>query len=78
MPGVIVTGSVPIEGGSSTLSVSGKSAAHGTLTYHPGGTITGTLDGHKVRTHVAARAARSVTQALPVRLPRYRRLLQLG
>jgi len=44
---------------------------------HPDGTITGRLGGRKVSIH-AARAASAVTRPLPVRLPRYRRLLQLG
>jgi pimeloyl-ACP methyl ester carboxylesterase len=78
VPGVIVTGSVPIEGGTSTVTVSGSAAAHGKLTYHPNGTVTGRLDGHKVNAHPAARAAQAVTRGLRLTLPRYRRLLQLG
>jgi pimeloyl-ACP methyl ester carboxylesterase len=77
VPGVIVTGNVPIEGGSSTVTISGSAAAHGKLTYHPNGVVTGRLDGHKVHAHPAARAAEAVTQALHFKLPRYR-LLQLG
>jgi hypothetical protein len=77
VPGVVVSGRVPVETGSSTLTIGGRSAPHGTLTFHPNGTVTGRLDGRKVSAP-AARAARAVTQPLPVKLPRYRRLLQLG
>jgi pimeloyl-ACP methyl ester carboxylesterase len=77
VPGVTVNGTVPAQKGSSTLTISGRSAPHGTLTVHPDGTVTGRLGGRKVSVH-AARAARAVTRPLPVRLPRYRRLLQLG
>jgi pimeloyl-ACP methyl ester carboxylesterase len=77
VPGVVVSGSIPQQTGSSTLTVSGPSAPHGKLTMHPDGTITGRLGGRKVSIH-AARAASAVTRPLPVRLPRYRRLLQLG
>jgi len=52
-------------------------APHGKLTFHPGGTVTGRLGGRKVSAS-AARAASAVTRPLPVELPRYRRLLQLG
>jgi pimeloyl-ACP methyl ester carboxylesterase len=77
VPGVTVSGAVPALAGSSTLTIGGRAAPHGTLTMHPNGTITGRLGGHKVSVH-AARAASVVTRALPVTLPRYRRLLQLG
>ena len=77
VPGVTVNGFVPAEAGSSTLTISGRTAPHGTLTMHPDGTVTGRLGGRKVSLR-AARAARAVTRPLPVRLPRYRRLLQLG
>jgi hypothetical protein len=77
VPGVTVSGAVPARAGSATLTISGRSAPHGTLTIHPDGTVTGRLGGRKVSVH-AARAARAVTRALPVRLPHYRRLLQLG
>ncbi len=77
VPGVTVNGAVPAQKGSSTLTISGRSAPHGKLTMHPDGTVTGRLGGRKVSVH-AARAARAVTRPLPVRLPRYRRLLQLG
>ena len=72
-----VNGAVPAQTGSATLTISGRSAPHGKLTMHPDGTVTGRLGGRKVSVH-AARAARAVTRPLPVRLPRYRRLLQLG
>jgi pimeloyl-ACP methyl ester carboxylesterase len=77
VPGVIVSGVVPAQTGSSTLTISGRAAPHGSLTFHPDGTVTGRLAGRKVSAP-AARAARAVTRPLPVRLPRYRRLLQLG
>jgi pimeloyl-ACP methyl ester carboxylesterase len=77
VPGVVVSGPVPAEAGSSTLTISGRAAPHGTLTMHPNGTVTGRLDGRKVSVH-AARAASAATRPLPVKLPRYRRLLQLG
>jgi hypothetical protein len=77
VPGVTVSGAVPAQGGSSTLTISGRAAPHGTLTMHPNGTVTGRLGGRKVSVR-AARAARAVTRPLPVKLPRYRRLLQLG
>jgi pimeloyl-ACP methyl ester carboxylesterase len=78
VPGVTVSGTVPISGGTSTLSVGGTSAAHGTLTFHRNGSVTGRLDGRKISAHPPARAAQAVTRDLPVKLPRYRRLLQLG
>jgi pimeloyl-ACP methyl ester carboxylesterase len=77
VPGVVVSGAVPIEAGSSTLTISGRAAPHGTLTLHPNGTVTGRLGGRKVSAS-GVRAARAATRPLPVRLPRYRRLLQLG
>jgi pimeloyl-ACP methyl ester carboxylesterase len=77
VPGVVVSGTIPAEAGSSTVTISGRAAPHGTLTMHPNGTVTGRLDGRKVSVH-AARAASAATRPLPVRLPRYRRLLQLG
>jgi pimeloyl-ACP methyl ester carboxylesterase len=78
VPGVLVSGTIPIEGGSATLTVSGKAAAHGKLTYHPDGLVTGQLDGRRISVHPAARAAQAVARALPLKLPRYRRVLQLG
>jgi hypothetical protein len=78
VPGVTVTGNVPIEGGSSTLTVSGRAAAHGKLTYHPDGTVTGRLNGRKISVHAPTRAAAAVTRPMHVKLPRYRRVLQLG
>ena len=77
VPGVVVNGFVPSQPGTTTLTISGRSAPHGKLTYHPNGHVTGTLNGHKVSAP-AARAAQAVSRPLPVKLPRYRRLLQLG
>jgi pimeloyl-ACP methyl ester carboxylesterase len=78
VPGVIVTGNVPIEGGSSTLSVSGRGGEHGKLTYHPSGLVTGRLNGHKITAHPVTRAASAVSTPMRFELPPYRRLLQLG
>jgi hypothetical protein len=77
VPGVVVSGAVPTQTGSSTLTISGRAAPHGTLTMHADGTVTGRLGGRKVSVR-SARAAGAVTRPLPVELPRYRRLLQLG
>jgi hypothetical protein len=77
VPGVTVNGFVPTRPGTATLTVSGRSAPHGKLTFHANGTITGRLAGRKVSTSIG-RAARAVTRPLPVKLPKYRRLLQLG
>jgi pimeloyl-ACP methyl ester carboxylesterase len=77
VPGVVVSGAVPQQAGSATLTISGRAAPHGTLTMHPDGTVTGRLGGRKVSVR-SARAARAATRPLPVKLPRYRRLLQLG
>jgi pimeloyl-ACP methyl ester carboxylesterase len=77
VPGVVVSGHVPDQTGTATLTVRGASAARGRLTFHPGGSVTGTLDGHKVNAR-AARAARAVTRGLGVKVPHYQRRLQLG
>ena len=77
VPGVVVNGFVPAQPATTTLTISGRSAPHGKLTYHPNGQVTGTLNGRKVSAP-AARAAQAVSRPLPVKLPRYRRLLQLG
>ena len=76
VPGVIVNGHVP-QSGKATLAVSGDAAAHGRLTFRSDGSVTGTLDGHKVNAH-PARAARAVTRGLGVKVPAYQRRLQLG
>ena len=77
VPGVVVNGFIPTQPGTATLTISGRSAPHGKLTYRPNGRVTGTLAGRKVSAP-AARAAQAVSRPLPVKLPRYRRLLQLG
>jgi len=77
VPGVTVNGFVPLQPATTTLTISGRSAPHGKLTFHPGGTVTGRLGGRKVSAS-AARAASAVTRPLAVKLPKYRRLLQLG
>jgi pimeloyl-ACP methyl ester carboxylesterase len=76
VPGVVVNGHVP-DSGSATLTVSGTSAAHGRLTFHSDGSVTGTLDGKRISAH-AARAAAAVTRGLGVKVPSHRRRLQLG
>ena len=76
VPSVVVNGHVP-DSGSARLTVTGASAAHGRLTFHADGSVTGTLGGHRVDAH-AARAARAVTRGLGVKVPRYPRRLQLG
>jgi pimeloyl-ACP methyl ester carboxylesterase len=76
VPGVVVSGHVPAAG-SATLTVTGTGAAHGRLTFSRSGSVSGTLDGHKVRAK-AARAAAVVTRAPGVKVPRYQRRLQLG
>jgi hypothetical protein len=73
----VINGFVPTQPSSATLTISGRSAPHGKLTYHANGRVTGTLAGHKVSAP-AARAAQAVSGPLPVKLPRHRRLLQLG
>jgi pimeloyl-ACP methyl ester carboxylesterase len=77
VPGVTVNGAIAAQQGTATLTIGGRAAPHGTLTLHPDGTVTGRLGRRKLSVH-AARAARAVTRSLPVRLPRHRRLLQLG
>ncbi len=77
VPGVSVNGAVPVAAGAATLTISGKAAPHGKLTFHPGGLVTGRLDGHKVSTHIV-RAASVVSAPAHVELPRFPRLLQLG
>jgi len=77
VPGVVVNGFIPAQPATATLTISGRSAPPGKLTYHPDGHVTGRLGGRKVSAP-AARAAQAVSGPLPVRLPRYRRLLQLG
>jgi pimeloyl-ACP methyl ester carboxylesterase len=76
VPGVVVNGHVS-ESGSTTLTVSGKTAAHGRVTFRSDGSVTGTLDGHRISAH-AARAAAVVTRGLGVKVPSHQRRLQLG
>jgi pimeloyl-ACP methyl ester carboxylesterase len=77
VPGVTVTGSVPAEKGTSTLTIGGRAAPHGRLVFHPDGSVTGRLGGHKVSAR-HARAAAVVTRGLAVKPPRHVRRLQLG
>jgi pimeloyl-ACP methyl ester carboxylesterase len=76
VPGVIVKGHVP-ESGKATLTVGGDAAAQGRLIFSASGSVTGTLDGHRVSAH-PARAAQQVTRGLGVEVPAYQRRLQLG
>jgi pimeloyl-ACP methyl ester carboxylesterase len=77
VPGVTVTGAVPVAPGPATLTIGGRTAPHGRLTFHPDGSVTGRLGGRTVTAH-QARAARLVTQAPSVKPPRHARRLQLG
>jgi hypothetical protein len=53
VPGVAVSGTVPRQSGSATLTVSGEGAPHGTLRFFASGKVSGRLEGHKVSTRVA-------------------------
>ncbi len=58
VPGVSVSGFVPAaRTRSTTLRVSGRAAARGTITFHPDGIVTGRLGGRRVRLRPAARVA---------------------
>lgn len=79
VPGVTVSGTVPVEGGNATLTVAGRTAPHGRLTFRLDGLVTGRLGGRRVSVRPAVRAAaQTLRPAARVRLPGYRRVLQLG
>jgi pimeloyl-ACP methyl ester carboxylesterase len=77
VPGVTVSGLVPSGTGNATLTISGRVAPHGSLTFHADGRVTGRLGGRPVSAN-PARAARVVTRGLGVKPPSYPRRLQLG
>ena len=60
IPGVKVSGTVPVIGTRQVLKISGTKASHGTLTVTPT-TITGRLDGRKININAQSAAAASVT-----------------
>ncbi|MDX6719043.1 MAG: hypothetical protein QOJ63_1297 [Solirubrobacteraceae bacterium] len=70
VPGVTVSGSVPLGGGAQVLRVRGPAAAHGALTITDA-SISGTLDGRPIR--VTSRAAAAPTA---VAMPRFETLLR--
>jgi pimeloyl-ACP methyl ester carboxylesterase len=77
VPGVTVNGRVPSGTGNATLTIRGRVAPHGSLTFHADGRVTGRLGGRPVSAN-PARAARVVTRGLGVKRPPYPRRLQLG
>jgi pimeloyl-ACP methyl ester carboxylesterase len=77
VPGVTVSGRVPTKTGAAKLTIGGRVAPHGQLTFHADGSVTGRLGGRRV-TARRARAARVVTRGLSVAPPRHARRLQLG
>jgi pimeloyl-ACP methyl ester carboxylesterase len=77
VPGVTVSGKAPATTGTSKLTIGGRVAPHGQLTFHADGSVTGRLGGRKV-TARRARAARVVTRGLSAAPPRHARRLQLG
>ena len=76
-PASSVNGFVPSQPGTTTLTISGRSAPHGKLTFHPDGPSRARWAGARCRRRPPARRS-AVSRPLPVKLPRYRRLLQLG
>jgi hypothetical protein len=69
VPRIAVSGLYRLAGNSSsTVSVAGRDAPHGTLTFHGDGRVTGRLGGHKLK--LKASAARvQVPRSWPLRLP---------
>lgn len=64
VPGVRVTGTYAI-GGSATLSISGRSAASGTLTFRKNGDVSGRLDGRRISASRSRALRAAVADALP-------------
>jgi hypothetical protein len=62
IPGVKVSGSVPVTGTRQVLKVSGTKAAHGKLTVTPT-TITGHLDGRRINVDAQSAGAASIAAA---------------
>jgi hypothetical protein len=77
VPGITVTGIVPVEPRSATFAISGRVAPHGRLTFHPDGSVTGRLGGRSVSVH-HVQAAQLVTRGMGIGPPRHGRRLQLG
>jgi hypothetical protein len=76
VPRVAVSGLYHLSDGSTTtVNVSGRGTPHGSLTFHPGGSVTGRLDGRRFQTKASAARVRSLRRwpfALPP-LPALRR-----
>lgn len=77
VPGVVVSGLVPVKAGRATLRVTGRGAPHGQLIFRADGSAAGRLDGRKVVSR-PARAAQVVARGLGLRKLRVDRRLQLG
>jgi pimeloyl-ACP methyl ester carboxylesterase len=77
VPGVLVSGFVPAEQHTGTVTVSGSATDHGRLTFHADGRVTGRLGGRAVDLQ-RGRAAGARTHAWRTRLPRAPRLVGLG
>lgn len=69
VPGVTVSGRFPDGDGDARLSISGRSAARGTLTITRGGRITGRLGGRRVRLVPRAQASATDAKAFAFRHP---------
>jgi pimeloyl-ACP methyl ester carboxylesterase len=80
VPGVDVSGHVPTESGSATLTVSGRAAAKGRLTFRADGAFSGRLDGRRVSVGPATRAARALAPRSTTRgrLAPFPRIARLG
>jgi hypothetical protein len=50
------------------VSVAGRGAPHGRITFHPGGRVTGRLGGHRLKLSASAARVR-VQRDWPLRLP---------
>jgi pimeloyl-ACP methyl ester carboxylesterase len=69
VPGVVVSGLYRLaDGATTTVSVSGRSAPHGSITFHPGGSVTGRLGGRRIRLKASAARTR-LRRAWPFALP---------
>jgi pimeloyl-ACP methyl ester carboxylesterase len=77
VPGVSVSGAIPLRAGTARLTIAGRAAPHGRLTFHADGSVDGRLAGRRV-TAAPARAAQVVSGGLGVPARRAERRLQLG
>jgi pimeloyl-ACP methyl ester carboxylesterase len=69
VPRIAVSGLYRLaDNSSTTVSVSGRGAPHGTITFHGDGRVTGRLGGHKVKLDASA-ARVQVPRSWPLRLP---------